>query len=215
VYKFGISLQKMVLGLSAVGLAWNIVWPGGWITGLFIEYWVHFSLGAAVYFFLCELSSNKERSAVGGMVAGLGLLSVALILYRGGDFTEVGERAYLELALLAMFAFALILIRPFSVRISESLLWKPMAMLGAISYSLYLVHQFNLTFVNMIARLLLPQSSPLSIVVILKVLLHVAIATGFWVVCERPFLNKRSFVVSVSKAAPSDYIPTSGPASRR
>jgi peptidoglycan/LPS O-acetylase OafA/YrhL len=83
-------------------------------------------------------------------------------------------------------------LRPLSKRISTSLLWRPIAALGTISYSLYLVHQFNLHLVASIARHLMPTGSPQALSVIVIVSLHVLLATLFWYFCERPFLPRKA-----------------------
>ena len=51
---------------------------------------------------------------------------------------------------------SLFLLRPLSPRISRMAVWRPIAALGTISYSLYLIHQFNLNLVATIAQRVLP-----------------------------------------------------------
>ena len=96
---------------------------------------------------------------------------------------------------------ALYFLRPLSHRISASLYWRPIAALGAISYSLYLIHQFNLTFASTVARKLLPVKTPQMLLVVTAVSVHVALAAIFWFFCERPFVRKRSQSFSENKAA--------------
>jgi peptidoglycan/LPS O-acetylase OafA/YrhL len=104
---------------------------------------------------------------------------------------ESSMRAYCELGLLGFLCFCLLLLRPFSDQITQSVLWKPAAALGTISYSLYLVQQFNLTLVATLTRVLLPVPPSLIIQTTTQVLLHIGIAFAFWYLCERPFLSLR------------------------
>lgn len=187
----GISLTRGVLAALAVGLAWNFAWPGGWITGLFIEYWAHFAAGACLHFVLCVHPQVAMRALFLGAATLLTALSLWQVLSWDGGETELARRAYVELTTVGLTAIVLLVIRPFSDRLSHSLWWRPIAALGAISYSLYLVHQFNLTLVGTVADYLTPDGTPAAVLVIVKVMLHLCIAAGFWYLCERPFLNRR------------------------
>jgi peptidoglycan/LPS O-acetylase OafA/YrhL len=100
----------------------------------------------------------------------------------------------IELLFLAAVTLALFFLRPLSQRISASLLWRPIAALGTISYSLYLVHQFNLHMVASIARRLTPAGSPQILLIIVIVSLHLLVATLFWYFCERPFSTQKAAV---------------------
>jgi peptidoglycan/LPS O-acetylase OafA/YrhL len=74
--------------------------------------------------------------------------------------------------------------------VSGSWAWRPVAALGTISYSLYLIHQFNLTLVQETVSHLLPHAwEPVRMVSMLA--LEVLFASVFWLICERPFLNRR------------------------
>jgi len=66
------------------------------------------------------------------------------------------QRAFVELAVACGFTLFLFFMRPASAYVTRLTLWRPIAALGVISYSLYLVHQFNLTLVHTIATRLAP-----------------------------------------------------------
>ncbi len=190
--RFRIGLVRGVLALAALGLAWNFAIPGGRIYGLFIEYWVHFALGACLYFVLCEYPRRWVWLAFLVGTALLGAYCVAHNWPWSSGELGIMRRSYTELELLSAFAIVLLLVRPLSGRISSSLLWRPVAAIGTISYSLYLIHQFNLHLVNTVAGYIVPAVAPSAILVIAKVLLHLGLATVFWYLFERPFLNRRS-----------------------
>jgi peptidoglycan/LPS O-acetylase OafA/YrhL len=141
-----VPMTAAVLAMAAVGLAWNLAWPGGWITGFFIEYWLHFAVGAALFYALCLFPGRRFRCVFVASVVALGLFSASRILPWRAE-TALHERAYAELAIVCGFAFFLFFVRPWSAAVSRLWIWRPIAALGAISYSLYLVHQFNLAFV--------------------------------------------------------------------
>jgi peptidoglycan/LPS O-acetylase OafA/YrhL len=90
--------------------------------------------------------------------------------------------------LCAAFAGVLIVLRPWDDFLSRSPVLQPCIWLGTISYSLYLIHQFNLQLATTVGapvtggnpRLALPAA----------VAAQLALAAAFWYVCERPFLNR-------------------------
>lgn len=186
-----VPLVLSVLGLGAVGLIWNWLIPGNRIYGLFIEYWVHFALGSCLFFVLCRFTGKAYRLLFIGVVALLGLACETRVLLHPAD-TVVDMRAMIEVTFLAGITLLLYFLRPLSQRIGASIAWRPFAALGAISYSLYLVHQFNLTIVAFLAHWLLPAHSPHVLSIIAIISLHLAIASLFWLFCERPFIRKYS-----------------------
>jgi peptidoglycan/LPS O-acetylase OafA/YrhL len=203
--RYGIGIIRSVAALAVVGLLWNFTVPGGWITGFFLEYWAHFALGSCLYFVLCE---SRHRHAWTAFVTGAVLIgaycAVHIWPWTSGADLETQRRAYLELGLLSAMSIALLLLRPYSATISRSLLWRPISAVGAISYSLYLVHQFNLKLVETLAGALVRVEAPVFLILV-KILLHIGIASGFWYLCERPFLNRRAANNS-ALAAPSAAI---------
>lgn len=182
-----------VLALAAVGLVWNWSIPGNWICGLFIEYWPHFALGSCLYFVLCRFADMRSRRLFTLVTVLIGTAcSVRVLLWQGNSGDEL--RAMVELSFLCATTLALFLLRPFSPAIAASGYWRPVAALGTISYSLYLIHQFNLKLVATAAHYCLPARAPQFAVVLATIALHLALATVFWYFCERPFLRKKPAV---------------------
>jgi peptidoglycan/LPS O-acetylase OafA/YrhL len=85
----------------------------------------------------------------------------------------------------------LFVVRPVSARVARLHLWRPIAALGTISYSLYLVNQFNLMLVTATVNRIAPNAWE-SVRLGAMLGLEIAIATAFWYCCERPFLNGSS-----------------------
>ena len=190
-----VPMWLAVVALSVAGLVWNCVAPGGWITGFFLEYWLHFSLGALLFYALCLSPGPAFRRTFLAAVTALGLFSVARILLAQPQELP-GLRAYDEFIVVCGFTLFLYCMRPLSAAVGQSRLWRPVAALGTISYSLYLIHQFNLTLVTDIAHTLAPHAGQL-VRLGLMLALEVALASAFWFFCERPFLNSTG-----RKAAP-------------
>jgi peptidoglycan/LPS O-acetylase OafA/YrhL len=184
----GVPVLACILALGAVGLAWNLAFPAT-LRGVFIEYWLHFSLGAMLFYVLCVLPQPAARTAFVAVIGGLFAYSLARVLPWHAQ-PGVAPRLWMDLAVASGFTLTLFFARPLSAYIARHPLWRPIAALGVISYSLYLVHQFNLTVASTAARRLAPHSGDLvRYGITIAVLL--LIATLFWYCCERPFLNHR------------------------
>lgn len=186
-----IPMVTSVLVLAVIGIAWNWLIPGNFIYGLFIEYWAHFALGACLFFVLCRLTGKAPRRAFVGLLACIGIACASRVLLHAAN-AYVDLRAMVELSFLCGIALALYFLRPLSRGISASPLWRPVAALGTISYSLYLINQFNITLTETIAHGLLPDGSPQVFSKVTIVVLHVMLATVFWSLCERPFLRRNT-----------------------
>jgi len=188
-----IPLIASVLLLSLIGLVWNWAIPGNWVCGFFIEYWTHFAFGSILYYVLCTFADLRSRCAFVGLVAILALACASRLLpWTAHSLTD--KRALIELAFLSAVTLSLFFQRPFSTRITGSFVWRPVAALGTISYSLYLIHQFNLNLIAGIAQHVLPVRTPHFLMIVAMVALHVALATAFWYLCERPFFVKKGAV---------------------
>jgi len=189
--RFKIDLSRTVLVLFVGGVAWNLSWPGGWVTGFFIEYWAHFAFGSGVYFLLCEYTTARTRYLLFSVAGVLAAYSLSQLV-PWHENSEQQYRALIELALLSAFAILLVLLRPLSFHVSRSVMWKPIAALGTISYSLYLVHQFNLSLVETVVNWVTFSATQFWPLAIAKVIVHICIASAFWYACERPFLGRRA-----------------------
>lgn len=205
-----IPIIAVVLVLTAAGLLWNCAVPGGWVTGFFLEYWVHFSLGAILFYVLCVFPARSARVSFVAAVAALLVYCLAHILPWRPEF-ELQRRAYVELVVVCGFTLALFFARPFSAWIARRALWRPIAGLGAISYSLYLIHQFNLTLVqSTIDRIAGYAPEPVRLTLMLG--LFIMIATLFWFCCESPFLNRpipQGGSAGATSPTPASALPSS------
>ena len=193
--RYRLPVHMTVAVLAVAGLVWNLLVPDGWITGFFIEYWAHFALGALLFYMLCAVPSRTFRYLFLASVGALGLYSL----------TRMGLRAYSEFVVAGAFTLLLYFVRPVSAAVSGWLLWRPVAALGTISYSLYLIHQFNLTLVEGVVDRLAPHAwQPVTWA--LQLTVHILLASAFWYCCERPFLNRKSPGSAGSQAV--HWIPT-------
>jgi peptidoglycan/LPS O-acetylase OafA/YrhL len=119
----------------------------------------------------------------------LGAISL-LRLQAAPDQAGGALRSMVDFAFLAGVTLTLFFLRPFSGGITASRLWKPLAALGTISYSLYLIHQFNLSAVSFAASHLVPAGAPRFLFQLTETLLFLMLAAGFWWCCERPFARR-------------------------
>jgi len=202
-----------VVALVVASVAWIALFPAV-CYGLFIEYWAMFGMGGLVFYRLCRLNTGAWRRVAETAIIGLFLLSVAMRLAGAGGKAPVGwtdwvqpytRVAWGDLAISAGFAFLLLLLRPLDAWYKRNR-WVslPLGSLGLITYSLYLIHQFNLhlisTAVGKTLHLVRVDHPPLLLSGVLECAAHVIIACVFWYCCERPFLNRSLLPVSGSAA---------------
>jgi peptidoglycan/LPS O-acetylase OafA/YrhL len=217
----------MVSVLVVAGLAWNFVFPE--ISyGLFLEYWALFGLGALVFYRLCRTPEARMRRLIDLSLLAVLAGAAAMRFWGGGEGGWLVDApgitpekraetrlVWEELMIGAGFALLLIATRPFNDRIRSTLIYKPFAALGQITFSLYLIHQFNLTFVRMATERML---GPLGLMhtgadgarvptyewlfYLVQFAGHIGLATVFWYFCERPFLNRSLLPPSPPKGAP-------------
>jgi peptidoglycan/LPS O-acetylase OafA/YrhL len=195
----GIPMIVPVSALAMIGLMWNYVVPGGWICGFFLEYWVHFAVGVLLFHALCLSASRAFRYAFLAAVNVLGLYCAVRLLPWRVDM-PLTLRVYTELLVVCGFTLFLYFARPLSESVSRSWLWRPIAGLGVISYSLYLINQFNERLVTEAANRLAPNAwEPVRLG--LMIALQILLATAFWYFCERPFLNRATKAGTLSQPA--------------
>ncbi|MGH8560330.1 MAG: acyltransferase family protein [Methylococcales bacterium] len=200
------SLLWPVVTLICISVLWNILIPG-LSYGLFIEYWMVFGVGGLVFYRLCRVEDRGLRLIIDGMLAGLAVLSMGIGW--ASDYSLFDGSRYGDLMFASLFGLLLISIRAFDGWFHASRTGDILRKLGLISYSLYLVHQFNLTVIASAAYKLLPTGAPSFVFVGVQTILHIVLATVFWTLCERPFLNRRLHnapSVTHSSAAPNESI---------
>ena len=203
--KLRVPMWQGIAALALAGLAWNFTVPGGWITGFFLEYWVHFALGALLFYVLCVYPDLAGHRIFLTVVLALGIYSAVRIL-PWQPSAQLDLRVYTEWVVVCGFVVFLYVVRPVSAFVSRTWLWRPIAALGAISYSLYLVNQFNLSLVTTVTDRLVPHAwepARLSLMVVLQI----AVAGTFWYCCERPFLNRSARAAAVTTIPPAPITP--------
>jgi peptidoglycan/LPS O-acetylase OafA/YrhL len=180
------KLIRHLKWLTCVGLAWFALF-GKVSFGFFLDYWALFALGVFVFVRLCRSDERTSRSLDWVL-----LLSFVLSIVGAFIFDLPGERPrFAEYAVASGFALVLVWMRPLDTRLSVSSLAKAFGTVGLISYSLYLIHQCNLFVAHSLAVKIVPRAFPRPFLLLFEILIHLLIATGFWFLCERPFLNKK------------------------
>ena len=198
------SLLRLALPLISLAVIWNVLYPV-YSHGFFLEYWLHFGIGLLIYYRLTRLDNVIARRSLD-----LALVLIALGAAWYAWFVETNwytkRPLGMELFTVAVFGLTIILLRPLNGRFAESLIGSLIMKLGTISYSLYLVHLCNLRFVSELTSHLLPASWVWP-AMFLQLALHVLMAIPFYLLCERPFLNK-SLVPSAVQPSPLEVSPS-------
>jgi peptidoglycan/LPS O-acetylase OafA/YrhL len=178
-----------VLALIIPAFAWNLMYPS--ISyGFFLEYWVHFSLGVIVYYRLCRLPQARARRAIDIGISILVVASLAMwIFHDSGNFASQ-RSVYAEWFITGAFALFLIAARSLDDALAASWLGARLVTFGALTYSLYLVHQFNEQAAAGAARLLFRIGVPRFFKYPIEILWMIAIAAVFWYFCERRYINR-------------------------
>lgn len=185
------SLLGPTLMLMGASLLWVVAIPHI-CCGLFIEYWIIFAMGCLVYQRQCRMPDWRMRRLTDVAIGTMALVSGVIWWLVPSEGRPVAR----ELCVASIFAFLLVVSRPLDRWYSRMPAGRVLSALGAISYSLYLIHQFNLNLVKSVADRLLPAWAPVGASVTLQVVGHVALATVFWYLFERPFLNKSQVAAS-------------------
>jgi peptidoglycan/LPS O-acetylase OafA/YrhL len=169
--------------------AWNLTHPS--ISyGFFLEYWVHFSLGALVFYRLCTMTKASARRAVdiglSVLVVGSGIAWAAT---KGPGFAAQ-RSVYAEWFITGTFALLLLVARSLDDAAVRTYLGSKLAKCSTLTYSLYLIHQFNIQSAYGAARLLFRFGVPHLFRIPIEIAAMVLTAAVFWYFCERPFINK-------------------------
>ncbi len=196
--------------ITLASVAWIAAFPGvcfGW----FVEYWPMFAIGCLVYARLCVIPARHCRFVDVGLIL-VAVLSFVLAIelappgiedgsWGGWNGSREHRNAYGDLAIASCFALILIVLRQTDLRYGRiTWLAKPLGWLGAISYSLYLVHNFNLRLSRTVAERFVgvfTGEAQESTAMLVQVTVLIGIASLFFAIAERPFLN-----VPLQRSAP-------------
>ena len=142
------------------------------VAGLFLNYWVSFALGCGAYMWLHERDKRWMAAIMFaiGVVLAVRLADVPLVV------SLVGTLAMLALA-------------PIDRRVATHPAIRPLIALGAISYSLYLIH---VPIAGRVVNLLLRFDAPVWAGALAGLAVSLAAATVFFFVVERRSLPQRS-----------------------
>jgi peptidoglycan/LPS O-acetylase OafA/YrhL len=141
----------------------------------------------------------------------LALTSTLIVIVRESSaISHLPRSAAVEIAVGSAFALGLVIIRPLDATVNAWAWIRPLKALGRMSYSLFLVHPFNLPIAAALAGRMLPENAPGWLDVALQLGWHVALAAPFWWLCERPFAQRRERVVRADPGLPA---PATAPVS--
>ena len=207
------SLNPLILVVTGASFIWTMI-MGTSCNGLFIEYWPLFGLGCLVFMRLGQCQNPHARLAIDGFLLGLAVVCSVESFLPAPD-RIFGPVTY-SLMIGSIFSLVLVLVRGASEWMCRTLVGRVLAYAGVISYSLYLIHQFNLQLAKTVVTHLLPAATPHFLVLTGLVLFHLALASLFWFICERPFLNERiSFaeIFKTTRLKTGAAVPASAPVS--
>ena len=180
-----------ILVMMALSLLWITVAPLFTETpyhGVFLEMWFYFGLGSIVFYRLCRFEHAAARRFV-DVALGTGLGAVALLWLFARSGAWPSATALRHVVVVLGFAVLLVGLRPIDAWVTTRTWFRPLMALGVVTYSLYLVHQFNVVFVAELVRRVVPDRW-LAVSIAAQVGLHVLIATSFWCFFERPYVNR-------------------------
>jgi peptidoglycan/LPS O-acetylase OafA/YrhL len=192
--------DRLMIAVTGVGIV-AAAFPAAYQTGFFLPYWPMFALGLALHRLLAN-GWTPDRLFRGRALAAA---SLVLLVVAVGDLVFISsaagmrfngarhELANLSQAAVAAIAFwaALPLDRYLAgTGRSAALrgLIRPFLILGAMSYSLYLLHAQLYQIPFAFVRQVVPNAHPLS--PLLTILGTVALTYVFYLACERPFLRR-------------------------
>ena len=199
--KIYVFFPLLVLGWSRLGAAATSTLAIGsgmlmwWLTrdtplrGLTAYYLCLFTFGMIA----CDLSKQRRAAWQTPLLSiALILIAAVILLCRNWGWQIVLKRfEYIDV--LVGLATGCVLIYCLEANwVSRSLMWRPLVFLGTFAYSLYLIHAPLLQVVSQFVVIPLRLSDAAALAVMFGSIPFVcAIAFGFFLWCERPFMSSR------------------------
>lgn len=194
---FGTSLRNLLLGLTLFTMVLMSILPQLCV-GFFFDYWPIFGVGVAAYYRMTAPRTSRLKVLLDTLL--VALLAVCVCMLVWGVRPDPARRFIWEDLLVASsIAALLIFIRPFDRKLIGTLPMRVLKFIGTISFSLYLVHQFNITAAATFANMFIAPDVWRAGNVVLQLLVHVVVATVFWRLFERPFLNSPPKAVALAR----------------
>jgi peptidoglycan/LPS O-acetylase OafA/YrhL len=198
-------IYPMCLGLTIVSIPFTF-FPASFSTGLFLPYWPQFAIGVFLFFLFDQgmIPSRMLPSRTLPIVWCFALAATFLAVYWIALNLPMSHFAF-----AAWFAIFLLLVESVESRfVAKVLMSETPAIrimsavlmgLGAMSYSLYLLHnKLQYLSIQVVRQLLSTNSIVFDAAVIL---LTCAISYLFYLVCERPFISSRPANVATCDTA--------------
>lgn len=199
---FKASLRSILLGVTIITLAIMALYPQLCV-GFFFDYWPIFGVGVLIYYRTAGDSSKSFNAFVDAALVAVFVFCVCLLVF--GVRPDPERRFFWEdLSVAIGLGLMLIVIKRFDHLVMRSPLVRVFKAIGLISFSLYLVHQFNMKLAATVANYAIDPSISLLGNNAIQLVVHLCIALVFWFLFERPFLN----VPSVGGIAPSWQLPS-------
>jgi peptidoglycan/LPS O-acetylase OafA/YrhL len=181
IYLVAVSIVSMLL----------LAFPSRWISGIVFAYWPEFACGIAAFYWIT--GEHRWRATPWCLIALVALTAAAAWRL---EPSTLGPSGHLALPYKLLFCMtltaALVWLHQFDAQISSHRLLRIPALLGVISYTLYLIHVPLATRVFNFGQRLTGLNGPwwaiYSVVAGLVVLVGGAF---FYRFCERPWLNTR------------------------
>ena len=188
--KFRAPMQLLYLCVTAAALCFVALYPDA-CTGFFLDYWPMFTFGVFLFY---RLSGKLKVVWKHAFDATIGITVVVAgafvwINHEPGIAPPIFRPLSEEFLIASLFCGILIITYPFDSRLMRPLSVKALAFIGTFSYSLYLIHQCNLTLVETICTRLLQPSVAAVAWWPAVIGLHLGIAFFFYLAFEKPFLN--------------------------
>lgn len=182
----GLLRSQWLLGVVALTSAAGVLCafsPELYLTGLFLPYWPMFAMGIGLFlaFERGWTPPTGRASVLIGLAVVAGLLAVI-----GLDIADVHPQVFAAVATVALW-FLRPLERWFAAELggAQAQLRALLLVLGAMSYSLYLLHAELMRLVLMFVRQVTTQAGLPGMA--LTIVVTTALCYPFYLLCERPF----------------------------